>query len=388
MAATDFAIRLHGDVGTTARTRAPRTAALALGAACLGLGATGAVADTPPERTEVQFKVLDYSETQPGADRVAVRAATTSVVTPLGERASLAASYTVDSISGASPLYHTQRLTKLKDFRRGYSLAGTGYHQDGSVTASASVSSESDYFSRAFGLLSAWNSSDRNTTLTVGVGDSSDLIRPVYGGFEDRKRVRDALLGLTRVLTPQDVVQLNLSHTWGQGYFTDPYKLLDERPRTRHISRMLLRWNHHFAGTEQTLRMSWRYSQDSWSLRAHTATVEWVHGLGSGWTLTPMLRGYTQTAANFYVPVDPAVAPAPPFPPDGQSHYSADQRLAAFGAYTAGLRVDKAFNRDWSIDFKIERYEQRSGWALSGRPDPGLAAFRALWLQAGITHRF
>ncbi|MBU6195154.1 MAG: DUF3570 domain-containing protein [Burkholderiales bacterium] len=359
----------------------------ALGA-CLGLIAPAVQADTPPERAELQFKALDYRERQPGADRVDVQAATVSLFTPVGERAALLVSQTVDAISGASPAYHTQRLTPLKDFRRAWAAAGTGYFQNGSITASASTSDENDYHSKAGGLTGTWNSANRNTSLTAGVGVSSDLIRPVYGGFEDRKRVRDALVGLTQVLTRYDIVQATLSHTWGSGYFTDPYKLLDERPRTRHISRALLRWNHHIAGTDQTLRMSYRYSTDSWDLKSHTATLEWVNPLRGGWSVTPSVRAYSQTAARFYLPVDPKIAPAPPFPASDALYYSADQRLSAFGAYTAGLRVDKAFNRDWSADLKFEQYQQRGAWAWGRGGDRGLAPFSATWLQLGLTKRF
>jgi hypothetical protein len=256
------------------------------------------------------------------------------------------------------------------------------------LTATAATSDENDYHSKAGGLTGTWNSANRNTSITAGVGVSSDVIRPVYGGFEDRKLVRDALVGLTQVLTPRDIVQVTLSHTWGSGYFTDPYKLLDERPRTRHISRALLRWNHHIGGTDQTLRLSYRYSTDNWDLKSHTATLEWVSPMGGGWTLTPSLRAYSQTAARFYLPVDPKTAPAPPFPPIDALYFSADQRLSAFGAYTVGLRVDKAFNRDWAADVKFEQYQQRGGWAWAGGGDRGLAPFNATWLQLGLTKRF
>lgn len=372
-------------MAATEQERSPGLWALG---ACLGLLAPTAQANTPPERAQVQFKALDYRERQPGANRVDVQAATVALYAPVGESAALLISQTVDAISGASPAYHTQRLTPLKDFRRGWNAAGTRFFQNGSLTASAATSDENDYHSKAGGLTGTWNSANRNTSITAGVGVSSDVIRPVYGGFEDRKLVRDALVGLTQVLTPRDIVQVTLSHTWGSGYFTDPYKLLDERPRTRHISRALLRWNHHIGGTDQTLRLSYRYSTDSWALKSHTATLEWVNPVGGGWTLTPSLRAYSQTAARFYLPVDPRIAPAPPFPPIEALHYSTDQRLSAFGAYTVGLRVDKSFNRDWTADVKFEQYQQRGAWAWAGGGDRGLAPFSATWLQLGLTKRF
>lgn len=355
---------------------------------CMGLAAGTAHAEAPPERTEVQFKMLDYRETQPGADRVAVRASSLAVNTPVGDWASVAISQTIDAISGASPAYHTQRLTPLKDFRRAWTAAGTVYTPRTTFTLSAADSRESDYFSKAVSAQGTWATESKNTTLTAGYGLSSDTVRPSYGGFEDYKHVRDALVGITQVLTPRDIVQANLSHAWSQGYLTDPYKLLDERPRTRHATRLLLRWNHHLGDSDQVLRTSWRTSTDSWGVKAHTASVEWVVPVGQGWVVTPSLRAHTQTAANFYLPVDPTIAPAPPFPPDGALYYSADSRLSTFGAWTPGLRLDKRITRDWSVDVKVERYEQRGAWAWAGKSDPGLAPFRATWIQLGTIVRF
>jgi hypothetical protein len=355
--------------------------------ACLGLLTPGSQANTPPERAEVQFKTLDYQDFQPGAQRVRVRAAAASLLAPIGERASVYVSQTVDAISGASPAYHTQLITPLKDFRRAWTAAATGYSENSSITFSTATSDENDYHSKSAGVTGTWNSRDRNTSLTAGWGVATDVIRPVYGGFEDRKLVRDALIGVTRVLSPRDIVQATLSHTWGHGYFTDPYKLLDERPRSRHVSRLLLRWNHHLKGTEQSLRWTYRYSSDSWAIQGHTLTLDWVNPVGAGWTITPSVRGHRQSAASFYLPVDPKIAPAPPFPPSNAIHFSADPRLSAFNGVTVGLRLDKSFNRDWSADLKFERYTQHNASVTRGG-DPGLARFGATWLQAGLTRRF
>lgn len=366
-------------------------------AAALGLvSPLAALADTAPTQTEVQFKWFDYTEDQPGdvqrkvlgGDRVAVRAATLGITAPIGERASVAVSQTVDSISGASPAYHSQQLTPLKDFRRAWVAGLTAYGDRTTGTVTVSDSRERDYFSKSLGVQGSWATEDKNTTLTGGLGWAFDSIQPTYGNLRDAKRIQDALIGITRVLTPTDIVQVNLSHLWGTGYFTDPYKLADERPRSRHITRVLARWNHHVESTGQTLRTSYRYSQDSWSVRGHTLSAEWVTPLGQGWAVTPSVRAHSQTQANFYTFVDPAEAPLPPLPAANATFYSADQRLGAFGAWTLGLRIDKAIGRDMSVDLKLEQYEQRGKWAWSGRGDPGLVPFRAQWIQVGWTMRF
>ncbi|WP_431476573.1 DUF3570 domain-containing protein [Massilia eburnea] len=67
---------------------------------------------------------------------------------------------------------------------------------------------------------------------------------------------------------------------------------------------------------------------------------------------------------------------------------SADQRLSGFGAVTLGVKLAKQLNRDWAVDFKVERYEQRGAWRLFGSGSPGLASMRALSLQIGVTRQW
>lgn len=364
-----------------------------LGAALASVGCAATVAPHSahalgqPDTTTVQFKLLDYSETQPGADRVAVKAATVGVTTPIGDRWSVHANQTVDSISGASPLYHAQRLTSFNDFRRAWNLAGSHHGQNTQTTVGAVYSKEVDYESRALSLNISRASDDRNTTWTAGVGHSRDRIEPVFGGLVDSRRVDDVVLGWSRVLSPVDVVQVTLGHVMGRGYYSDPYKLVDERPRSRHTTRVLARWNHHVEPLQASLRMSARMLQDSWGLRAGTLSVEWAQSINPGWTVTPSLRLHAQTQARFYLPTVPGSTRAP-FPPEDRVHYSADQRLAAFGAPTLGLRVDKQLSRQWAVDAKVEHYRQRSTWNwIGGQADAGLPVFNAVWWSLGLTWR-
>ena len=58
------------------------------------------------------------------------------------------------------------------------------------------------------------------------------------------------------------------------------------------------------------------------------------------------------------------------------------------GALTVGLKVSKQLNHDWLVDAKVEFYEQRSQWALSGKADTALAPFSARSIQLGISREF
>jgi len=194
------------------------------------------------------------------------------------------------------------------------------------------------------------------------------------------------------VLTPNDIVQANLTIARGRGYYSDPYKQIDERPRERNQAALMLRWNHHFEDPGASLRTAYRLYGDSFKVDAHTLSAEWVQQLPRGWTIAPSIRYHTQSAAKFYY--DPVYDPllGEPFPPgyltDPGGYYSADHRLSAFGALTLGIKVTKAITKDLNADFRLDLYQQRAGWRVGGPGSPGLATFRARFVQVGVTHKF
>jgi hypothetical protein len=200
------------------------------------------------------------------------------------------------------------------------------------------------------------------------------------------------MVGFTQVLSPRDIVQAVLTHARGRGYYTMPYKFVDNRPRKKDQDTLLLRWNHHLDRQAASLRLSYRYFHDSYGMTAHTAGAECVKELGGGWTLIPSLRLHTQSAADFYF--DPVYDKrfGPPFPPGyvftSTAPITADQRLSAFGAATFGIKVEKEIDANTSIDIKFEDYKQRSSWRLFGSGSPGLANLGARSIIVGVTHRW
>lgn len=348
-----------------------------------------AQAESAPEHGLVAFKLLDYRESQPGADRVRVKAPSLLVQAPISGEWSVGGSLISDAISGASPAYHSSGLTPLRDHRHAVEANVTRWFPNGSLTVGANFSSEADYVSRGVSMLATRSSDDKNTTWSAGVGVNRDSINPSNQVVvRERKRVLDLLLGLTQVFTTHDIAQFNLGVSLGSGYFSDPYKVFDERPRTRNHTTLQARWNHHVEGTGSTLRVSWRWYADTYRIRSHTLGLEVVQPLPGGWTLTPALRLYTQSAARFYVDAGPIDSPFVPNPPEGALSYTEDQRMSAFGARTLGLKIAKQLDADWLVDVKFERYGQRAGWRLFGTGSPDLLPFNARSLQIGLSRRF
>jgi hypothetical protein len=375
---------------------APPLAASLLAAALL-LPGVQALADEPPAASSISLRYLDYADRQSGLDRIRAHSPSIAVTAPVASDWSIEGTLTADDVSGASPRYHTaiSGASHMHDERKAGDVAATRYFRRGTLTAGAAYSTEHDYVSRALSLNGTVSSEDNNTTWAFGLAGSRDSINPVnHLVADEHKRTVSVLAGVTRVLTPNDIGQLTLTRTNGSGYYNDPYKLFDNRPRSRRENTVLLRWNHYVDATGGTTRLGYRYFSDSYRIRAHTLSAEYVQPLAGGWSLVPELRLYSQSAAYFYYdPVYDAALGAP-FPPgfangaDPNRLTSPDQRLSGFGAVTAGLKVVREIGKLWTVDVKVEGYEQRGNWRLFHDGSPGLAPLHARMLQVGLTRRW
>lgn len=363
-------------------------AGMVLAALALPLGNL-AHADAQPEYGQIAFKYLGYQDSQPGQDRIKVTTPAFSLMTPVAEQWSLAGNVVVDSISGASPAYHTQALTPMVDERRAIDLTLTRYFEEGTWSLGANFSKESDYISRGLTLGGTYASDDKNTTWSLGLSLSHDSINPSNRIVSDEtKDTQEISLGVTQVLGQRDIMQALAGFSHGVGYYSDPYKIFDKRPAQRDHSTFLLRWNHHIDASGGTTRLSYRYYKDSFDILAHTLTAEYVQPLPDGWTLTPQARLYSQNAARFYVDFNPDWAPFPANPPAGAQYYTEDQRLAAYGARSLGIKIAKQWGEGWQIDLKYDTYRQQADYKFGGGGSPYLDPMTIVSYQLGISKRF
>jgi hypothetical protein len=306
---------------------------------------------------------------------------------PLAETLVLEASIVYDGMSGASPLFHDAMSGAsgegVNDYRTAGDVKVTKYFDRYAVGVGGAYSHERDYVSRAFSVdLRTWTE-DKNRTWSFGFAGAADKIHTENGAADhESKYVLDFLVGVTQALSPTEIVQSNLTYSRGHGYYTDPYKLLDNRPDRRRVLAWLTRYNRHLPDLDGTLRLAYRYIDDSFGADSHMIEGVWAQSLPHGWSLAPSLRYYTQRAASFYHD--------PPFPSGlvlGEP-YTADTRLSAFGAFTVGVLAAKQFADGWSADLKVEFYRQKSSWRLGGDGSPGLLPFSARWIQLGIGKTF
>jgi len=371
-----------------------------------GVATTDARAETAPEHGVIALRYLHYKDQQDvkvqypdynGSEpskfkRITAKSPSVYVMAPIGSDWTLEASAVLDDVSGATPRYYSDvsgatPAPGMKDKRKAGDVRVSRHFPRGGVSVGASFSDEHDYKSTAVSLEGRVATDDNNTTLTVGLGHAEDEINPVNQAVvNEAKRTNEVIVGVTQALSANDLVQVNVTYSNGEGYYSDPYKRNDHRPDRRKQAAGLVRWNHFFDKLDATVRAGYRYYQDSFGIAAHTFEAAWVQPV-TGWLwLTPSMRYYTQSSADFYYdPVmDASVFPRPLVP---QQYTTTDQRMSAFGAYTFGIKAEVRW-AEWTGDVKYERYEQRSSWRSFGNGSPNVDNFQADSVQVGVSRKF
>ncbi|HEX4883257.1 MAG TPA: DUF3570 domain-containing protein [Casimicrobiaceae bacterium] len=359
-------------------------AALALPGVALPLAAH---AQSVPDAAFVQFKYVDYRDWQPGARRMRVDNPGFYALKPLSDSLFVEGSIVYDGMSGASPLFFDALSGAsgegVRDYRTAGDLKVTKVFDRFAVAVGGAYSHERDYISRAGTIeVRAWTE-DRNRTFAFAVSGAADRIHTESGAADhERKHVLDVLVGITQVVNPTLIVQSNLTYSRGHGYFTDPYKLLDNRPDHRRVVAWLTRANQHFPDLDGTLKVGYRYLDDSFGADSHMLEAAWHQPLPHGWSVTPGLRYFTQKAASFFYgpPIGRGFRPGEP--------YTADARLSAYGALTPGLLVARQFADGWVADLKVEFYRQKASWRAGGDGSPGILPLSARWIEVGVGRSF
>ena len=313
--------------------------------------------------------------------------------------------YTVSP--GAVPIdqsFHDQRFAASG----GYDAALSARDRLG---VGAAISNETDFFSVSVNSLYSRDFNDRNTTVAAGVNLEADKISPVggtpiagtyYGDFHktgnQNKKVEDLLLGVTQVVSRRWITQFNASLEHAGGYQTDPYKIVTEldpqgydaaglyvyesRPQSR--NRYALYWDNKYAFDHDMVEASLRLTRDTWGIRSATAEFRYRLNLGAAGYLEPHVRGYRQTAADFFHYY---------LPQGGSSGYaSADPRLGGFTGETYGIKYGYPAGESGELSLRLERYTQHATDRYSNLPglqgldlNPGI---QALIVQAGVRFTF
>ncbi len=357
----------------------------------LPLIAPQAQAQDVPDKAEFSSKYLRYRDSQPGLNRLTVNSPSIALSVPIAGVWVIDAGLVADQVSGASPRYHTviSSASKMSDSRRAADIKLHRYFERVKLSAGVAYSTENDYDSTAISLNASIATDDNNTTWNFGLGSAKDKITATGRRLNEEKRGSDFSIGLSQVLSPQDIAQITLSHTNAHGYFSDAYKSLDIRPRERQQIALNLKYHHYFPEADGSLRLNYRHYQDSFGIRSHTINIDYAQTLSAGWTITPTLRLYSQSAADFYFdPVYTFLYIPVGYKIGGDQFITEDQRMSAFGGRSFGFKLSKQIDQHWQIDASVEQYRQRSDWTFFNNQRPQLAPLDASILQVGLRYRF
>ena len=371
------------------KTRDKHPTLLALTSSALLLPAyQGAQADAPPEFTELGLRYSQYREDDSAgnktfggsSERYQVDIAQFHLLAPVSDNWSVALDVQWEDMSGASPWFVGQSLegspkvimsgASIADTRTDISVTTRYYYDRGNAGFNYTRSEEDDYQSDAIALDGSLNSADGLTTYSGAISASFDDLEPTQGAvpthtLKDEKDSRSAWIGVSRIVSKRAIVKFGLSYTYRDGFLTDPYKLLDKRPDQRKEWAASAGYRHFFIDANAALHADYRYFNDDWGVSSHTVDLAWHQNLGARTRLIPFLRYYSQDEADFF---DNLV--------DFQARYYADDyRLSAFGAITAGLRLQHVFG-NWSVNVTGERYQTEENWGLfSAEESPALVDY-------------
>ncbi|NTV45318.1 MAG: DUF3570 domain-containing protein [Chlorobiales bacterium] len=222
-----------------------------------------------------------------------------------------------DAVSSASKL--SPSLTDPDDVRHEF-VAGVnqvfGYT---TVSVNGIYSTEHDYDSKTLALSVSQPFNQKNTVVQLGIVRSWDNIFPDIQqmratSWEKSKDVFSISSGITQVLSPSLIAQLNLSYSNYSGFLSDPYQVVrvvsgntvnlynTYHPDNRGRKAIGLRLN--YALFELTsLQLGYRYYWDDWDISSHTISLYvQQYFADKAITLGVGIRRYDQTAAYFFKP--------------------------------------------------------------------------------------
>ena len=381
----------------------PSRSLIALSTSALALPGI-AQADAPPTESTLSYKISNYQEDDltraqvPFGElgRYDIDVHQFQYVSPLGIDFALFIDANHEDMSGASPWFSTANAagepvinmsgaSGITDARSELSIGTRYYSQNGNFGGAVGYSEENDYRATYVNLSGSRNFNNDLTTVTLGFSHSADDIFPTDAELFNRvrnedKRATSAAVSLSQVINRVTTFQTALSITEQSGFLSDPYKLQDARPDNKTQIAFSNSLRYFFIEADGALQANYRYYHDDFGISSHTLDLSWFQNINRSFQFAPMLRYYSQSAADFYTNIDDFTKPL-------TEPQSSDYRLSAFGAFSGGINLIADFG-DWTATFTAERYvanEKYSVYAVN-QPSPALVQF--VRLSLGVDYSF
>lgn len=284
------------------------------------------------------------------------------------------------------------------------------YFDDTTLGITGGLSDEPDFLSNFGSFNISHELNNKLTTLSGGYGMTSNQISRTsghantghdhsediaYPDLNANSKFHNFNFGLSQVLSKNTLYQFSSTYTHQSGYLSNPYKLVyvrgevtpkeyvemdvnpafdwrsitnlemvstelfrEVRPDQRNMFSFSNQINHYIPGLDASVHFDYRFYADDWQLNSHTFELKWFQNLPWGLTVTPGIRYYSQSQAEFFAPYFLA--------PRADGHYSSDFRLSAFGDLSGGVTVSKAFARGIALEAGFEYVTHAGGLKLGG----------------------
>ncbi len=319
-----------------------------------------------------------------------------------GESTSFSLRLAVDSLSGETPVGShldgdpdTWRFQEIEDERRVVVTTIEQEVDEYTLSFEYARSIEDDYRSSAFTGKVSRQFNQKNTTVTGGIAYADDTVIATATTsipFDRDKDTLDLSVGLSQILSRNTILDFNVGYGHSKGYLADPYRQISQvgefivdtpsgpipieaaqefdenRPDEldRFVAKASVR--HYIRPANAALQASYRFFTNSDSVEGHTAELKWIQQVSSQFSVTPFVRYYQQSEADYYYPSLTGTGVDGHGMNDGRgAHYSSDYRLSSFDALTYGVRFSWDVREDLTLDLQWEHYEMDG--RSSGTPD-------------------
>ena len=227
---------------------------------------------------------------------------------------SVSANYYVDMVSSAS-IDVVTTASPYEEERTQYSL-GLDYLR-GKTTMSLNYtnSEENDYSANSISFSISQDIFGDLTTVTMGYSLGWDEVgRRGDDTFQrdvDRQQYR---LGISQILTKNMMLGLNFETITDEGFLNNPYRSVrfadstsaigysyeaEIYPNTRTSNAASARLQYYLP-YRAAIHGTYRYYQDTWDIKGHTAEIGYTHPTKSGFIFDLQYRFYTQGQAEFF----------------------------------------------------------------------------------------
>jgi hypothetical protein len=377
--------------------------------------------------SEINFKQMKYSEND---DRISVDYSLFDIKQEIGADYTLGVSFSYDTISGGTPIWvdtysgasglatndgkihvykeesngtykdyggfdydtnsvktisnYEYKNVEIDDKRRAISanLTKRTASRD-EISFGSSFSKEEDFESKEVSLGYLYNlDSTRNRSISVGVSYQANEAYHLY--YDDWKdfHIINTQIGYTHTFNKYTVGQINAYLIKQEGSLSNSYQTIlryfensqelwravEQRPDEKlssGISASLV--SKIFDNI--ALHTDYRFYTDDWGINSHTLSLSPNIDI-KDWTFSPLIRFYTQTAADFYKNYELSDNIF-----DETENGSSDERLGKYHSMTYGMGITKHINKDFSLNTQLASQKQSNGLEMK-------------WIAFGLGYNF